>query len=171
MILEQRAAHGVSHVPSQPLSVRSPRGMVSCDSGLPPDTQNPVGSWGNVFEGLPGREGQSSAFFENPKNLASSSCGLGSGNTVEHWKVVRRDPRSSSIPNPRFDHGIATLNPWRNFFSKWCDGPSEMSDLGTASRKIFPNSLEFQSWKVNFKTEVCANSVLPQNKWPMATFA
>ena len=27
---------------------------------------------------------------------------------------------------------------------------------------IFPDSLEFQSWKVNFKTEVCANSVLPQ---------
>ena len=26
----------------------------------------------------------------------------------------------------------------------------------------FPDSLEFQSWKVNFKTEVCANSVFPQ---------
>ena len=26
----------------------------------------------------------------------------------------------------------------------------------------FRDSLEFQSWKVNYKTEVCANSVLPQ---------
>ena len=26
----------------------------------------------------------------------------------------------------------------------------------------FPDSLEFQSWKVNFKTEIRANSVLPQ---------
>ena len=26
----------------------------------------------------------------------------------------------------------------------------------------FPVSLKFQSWKVNFKAEVCANSVLPQ---------
>ena len=26
----------------------------------------------------------------------------------------------------------------------------------------FPDSLEFQSWKVNFKTEVFANSVFPQ---------
>ena len=26
----------------------------------------------------------------------------------------------------------------------------------------FPDPLEFQSWKVNFKTEVCANSVFPQ---------
>ena len=27
---------------------------------------------------------------------------------------------------------------------------------------IFIDPMEFQSWKVNFKTEVCANSVFPQ---------
>ena len=26
----------------------------------------------------------------------------------------------------------------------------------------FPDSLKFQSWRVNFKSETCANSVLPQ---------
>ena len=133
---ETASRSGVSHIPSQHLNIPSPRGMVSCDSGLHHDARNSLGSSGNVFEGLPDRERPSSASFENPKNLASSSCGLGSGNTMEHWNVVRRDPRSSSIPIPRFDHGIATLNPWRNLFSKWCAGPSEISDLGTAPWKI-----------------------------------
>ena len=85
--------------------------MVSCDSGLPPDTQNTLGTSGNVFESLRAREGPSLALFENSRDLASSSCGLGLGNTVEHWKGVRRDPRSSSIPNPRLNHGNATLSP------------------------------------------------------------
>ena len=39
-----------------------------------------------------------------------------------------------------------------------CDGIAEISDLGTASWKISG----LIGWKVNFKTEVCANSVFPQ---------
>ena len=45
---------------------------------------------------------------------ASSSCGLGlgtTGNIMEHGRGVRREPQSSSIPTPRFNQGIATLNP------------------------------------------------------------
>ena len=53
------------------------------------------------------------------------------------------------------------LSFWRNLFSQWYDGLPEISDLGNASWK-FPDPLEFQSWPVNFKTEVCANSAFPR---------
>ena len=50
--------------------------MISRDSFLPHDTRNSMGTSGNVFESQPARDGPSSAFFEHPKNLASSSCGF-----------------------------------------------------------------------------------------------
>ena len=74
--LETASSSGLSHVLSQPKSIPSPRGMPSRDSGLPLDTRISVGTSGNVFEILPGREGRTSTLFENSKNLASSSCGL-----------------------------------------------------------------------------------------------
>ena len=45
--------------------------------------------------------------------------------------------------------------------SQWYDGISEKSDHGIASWK-FPDSVEFQSWKVNFRTEVCPRTADPQ---------
>ena len=72
---------GASHVPSQPWNISSPRGMLSRDSGLPLGTRNTVGTSGNVFEGPLARGEPSSAFVENSKNLASSWCSFGSGNT------------------------------------------------------------------------------------------
>ena len=106
-ILKQRSSSGASHVPSQPLNIPSPSGMLSRDSGLPRDTRNTVGTSRNVVESLLAREGPSSSIFEkqilseNSRNLASSLCGLGSGNTgnaMEHGGGVRRDPQSSSMP-------------------------------------------------------------------------
>ena len=89
--------------------------MLSRDSGLPLDMETS----GNVFESLPAREGPSAALFENSKNLASSSCGLVPGHTMEHGRRMRRDPQSSSTPTPRLNQGLGTLNPfvsyWRNF--------------------------------------------------------
>ena len=49
-ILRQRAALEHLYVPSQPLSVPSPRGMLSRGSGLPLDTQDSTSTSGNVFE-------------------------------------------------------------------------------------------------------------------------
>ena len=51
---------GTSHVPSQPLNILSPGGMLSRDSGLPQDTRNITGTSGNVFERQPAREGRTS---------------------------------------------------------------------------------------------------------------
>ena len=152
--LETGSSSGASHIPSQPLIVSSPRGMLSRDSGLPLDTRKNMVTSGNVFESQPAREGPSSAFFENSKNLASSSSDLGPRNSMEHGKGVRRDPQSSSTPTPRFDQGLGTLNSWRNLFSVWCDGLPEISDLGTASWKIHGliriSKLEclLQDWKM-----------------------
>ena len=137
---ETASSSRTSHVPSQPLNIPSPKSMLHRDSGLPLDTRNTVGTSGNVSESLPpAREGPSSALFENSLNLASSSCGLGPGNTgniiwnmEEEWDESRR--------TPRFNQGIGTLNPlnhnWWNLFSRWYDWGHEMSNLGNASRKV-----------------------------------
>ena len=58
------------------MSIPSPRGIISRDSCLQPDTRNSVGTMGHVFEGLLAPGEPSSAFFENSKNLVSSSCRL-----------------------------------------------------------------------------------------------
>ena len=163
--LETGSSSGASHIPSQPLIVSSPRGMLSRDSGLPLDTRKNMVTSGNVFESQPAREGPSSAFFENSKNLASSSSNLGPRNSMEHGKGVRRDPQSSSTPTPRFDQGLGTLN------SLYLVGGT-YSQFGVMDYPRYPiselhlgkftDSFEFQSWNVYFKTEKCANSVLPQ---------
>ena len=111
---QSASSSGVSHVPSQPLSIPSSRGMISSDSFLPHDTRNSLGTSGNIFESQSARDGPSSAFFERPKNLASSSCGLRKGNTgkfMEHGGGVRREPQSSTIPTPRFTTNHSTWTP------------------------------------------------------------
>ena len=56
------------------MSIPSPRGIVSRDSCLQPDTRNSLGTSGHVFEGLPAPSEASSALVENSKNFASASC-------------------------------------------------------------------------------------------------
>ena len=57
------------------------------------------------FESQPAREGSSSALFESSRNLTSSSCGLGQGNTgkiMEHGRGVETRSVEFSKPTPRF---------------------------------------------------------------------
>ena len=42
--VESNYSGNLSHVPSQPAGIPSPRSMQSCDKRLPPDTWNPSGS-------------------------------------------------------------------------------------------------------------------------------
>ena len=46
---ETASSSGATHVPNQPSTVPSPRTMPCRDSGLPYDTRNIVGTFGNVF--------------------------------------------------------------------------------------------------------------------------
>ena len=69
---ETASSSGAPHVPSRPLTIPSPRGMPSRDSGLPHDTRNVMVPSGNVSDSPPAREGPSSAIFENSRNLTGS---------------------------------------------------------------------------------------------------
>ena len=60
---ETSSSSGLSDVPGHPMSIPSPRGLLSHDSCLQPDTRNSYGTSGNVFEDLPApSEGNSRSF-------------------------------------------------------------------------------------------------------------
>ena len=83
--------------------------MISRDSCLQSDTRNSTVISGNVFESLLARGEPSSAFFENSKNLASSSCGLKSSDTGNTMKEgMRRELQGSTIPTPRLTRSLST---------------------------------------------------------------
>ena len=96
--------------------------------------------------------------FNNSKNLASSSQELGpdtEGNTKRPADEMIREPQHSFVPLPRFQSGGGLLNHTGGTYSH--SGMIDYSRFPMSELNLgkFPNSLEFQSWKVNFKTEVC----------------
>ena len=124
-----------------------------------------MGSSGNVFESPPAREGTFSALVQNSRKLASSCCGLRpdtTRNLMVSKREVKREPQNSSIPVPRFQRGAGVLDHTGGTYSHtgMVDYPrfliSEMH-LGK-----FPDSMEFQSWKVNIKTGVCSQCTGPK---------
>ena len=62
VILKLCAALG-SPVPSQLMSIASPRGLISRDSCLQPAARNSLGTTGHVFQDLPAPDESSSALF------------------------------------------------------------------------------------------------------------
>ena len=124
-ILRQRAALEHPTFPANPWISRAPEvclaAILDCCSihGIPWDFRK------RFWKPTCSRR-TSSALFENSRNWASSSCGLGSGDagkTMEHESGVRRDPQSSSIPTARFERVQRTfVSYWRNLFSEWFDG-------------------------------------------------
>ena len=66
---ETASSSGLSHVPSQPMSIPSPGGMASRDSCLPHDTRNSMGTSGNVFESLPAQKKAVLSFLREAKEL------------------------------------------------------------------------------------------------------
>ena len=74
---------------------------------------------------------------------------------------MRREPQNSSIPVPRFQSRGGLLNHTGGTYSHsgMIDYPRfPISELHVGN---FPDTMEFQSWKVNFKTEVCSKSADP----------
>ena len=138
---ETASSSGLSHVPGQPMSIATPRGMICCDSCLQPDTRNSLGRSGHVFEGLLARGETSSALFENSKNLASSSCRLRAIDTGRiSEQGLRKEPKNLTILTPRFAMKFSTWNPLYRTggtHSQICMmEKSEESDLGPAFRQI-----------------------------------
>ena len=158
---ESGSSSGATHVPSQPSTVLSPRAMARCDSGLPRGTRNYTGTSGNVFERPPAREGQSSTFCNNSKNLASSSQELKPDTTG----TTRRRERERNEKRT-----VEYVNPFTTFPKRWwhvehTGGSCSLSGMMHYPRipiselhlGKFPDSMEFQSWKVNFKTAKTAD--------------
>ena len=119
-----------------------------------------MGASGNVFES----QGQPSA-LENSRNLASSCRELRpdiTGNTLEREREVRREPQNSSTPAPRFQSGSGILNHTGETYSH--NGMTEHPRFPISENASwkFPDTMEFQSWKVNCKTEVCTRTADPQ---------
>ena len=74
---------------------------------------------------------------------------------------MRQEPKNSSIPVPRFQCGGGILN--HNVGTCSHGGMMDHTRFPTSEmhQGKFPDSLEFQSWKLNFKTEVYSISANP----------
>ena len=123
---ETANSSGLSHVPSQPMSIPSPRGMTSRDSCLQPATRNSLGTSGHVFESVLVRCEPTSALFENSKNLASSSCRLTpieTGKIAEQREGLRKELQDYTMLATRLARMFATWNPLyrtRRIYSQNC---------------------------------------------------
>ena len=143
---DSASSSGTSHVPSQPVVIPSSRDVHSRDSGLPSAARDTIGNSGNISGSPAPREGSSSAIFENSRSPISSCFGKGPGATekaLETVKEVTRKPKNVSKTGGTFSHVVLTVIDYPRF-------PVPKMHLGK-----FPDCLEFQSWEVSFKIEVC----------------
>ena len=154
---ESRRSSGATHVPDQTSTILSSRTLPRCDSGLPRNTQNCMGTTGNVFERLPAQEGLFSTILNNSKNLASSSQELRpdtTGTTRRRESEIKRESLNTSTPSTHFQSRSGMLHHTGGTYSH--DGMLDYPRFPIAELHLgkFPDSLEFQSWNVNFRTEV-----------------
>ena len=138
--------------------------MISRDSCMPPDSRNSWSASGNVFESLPARGEPSSALFENSRGLASSCCGLRPGNTdniLEQGERVRPEPQSCTIRTPRFAQVPGPLYRTGGTYFQNCMMETPRCSISELHLGILPDPVDVQCWKVNFRTEVRANTHCP----------
>ena len=138
--------------------------MPRCDSGLPCDTRNFGCTSGSVFERPPAQEGQSSALFNGSKNLASSSQELRpdiTGTARRQQSEMKREPLNTSIPLPHFQRGGDMSNHIGGTYSHSCMIGFPRFPISKLHLGKLPDCMEFQNWKVNFKTEVWTKSADP----------
>ena len=162
---ETPSSSGASHVPTQPLAVPSTRSIHCRDSGLPPNTRNAMGTSGDVFESLPARQDPPSALFENSRNLASSSCGLRPEATGATLIPERYETRATEFVDtchvPCFLQGAGVFDHTGGNYSQHGMMDYPRFPISKLHLGKFPDSMEFQSWKVIFKNEVCSKTADP----------
>ena len=150
---ETASSSGVSHVPSQPPSIPSPRGMISRDSGLPHNTRNSMGTSRYVFEDPPAPKGPFPSFFKIPSNLTLSPCELRSGNTeraMRHGEGLRREPQSSTIPTRSFANVPSPLYHTGGTYSLNCMMETPRYTISELHFGKFPDSGDFQCCDFHF---------------------
>ena len=119
---------------------------------------------GNVFARPSAQEGLSSTIFNNSKNSASTSRELRADttNTARRESGTKREWLSTLSRSRHFECRSGMLNRTGGTYSHggMIDHPRfPILELHLAK---FPDSMEFQSWKVNFRTEVCVRTAEPQ---------
>ena len=83
------------------------------------------------------------------------------GNTKRLQSEMRREPQNSSIPVPRFRSGSGMLNHTGGTYSHNVVIDYPRFPIAEIHLGKFPDSVEFGSWKVNIKTEVCSKTADP----------
>ena len=132
---ETASSSGLFHVASHAMSIPCPRGMLSRNSCLQPETRNSYGTSGNVFEDL----------------LAPNEPSASRADELERYTPY------VAIPTPRlarkFSTGILDLLQKELILSiAWLNNQGIKSQ--NASRYLSTS----QCWKTSFKTEVCSYS-------------
>ena len=119
----------------------------------------------NVFERPLAQRGLSSTIFNNSKNSASSSQELRLDNIETARKKdseMKRESLNTTVPSPHFQSRSGLLN---HTGGTYChNGMMDYPRIPITEWNLgkFPDSMEFQSWKVNFRTEVCLRTADPQ---------
>ena len=106
-----------------------------------------------------------SAIFNNSENLASSSQGLRPDTTETARKrdgEMKRESLNTSVLSPHFQSRSGMLNHIGGIYSH--HGMMDYPRIPVLEWNLgkFPDPVEFQSWKVIFKTEVCSKTPDPQ---------
>ena len=170
MILKLRAALDYPTFPANPWVFRAPDEWLAAILAVSLIHGTHWSISGHVLEGLPARGEPSSAFFENSKNLASSSCRLkpiDTGKIAEQGNGLRKEQQNHTIPPPRFAKKFSTWNPLYRTgeaYPQNCLMENPRNQISDLHFDKFPYSSDFQCWKTNFMTEVCSNSGVPQSQ-------
>ena len=153
---------GATHVPDRTSTNPSPRTLPRCDSGLPRDTLNGTGITGNVYERPPAQEGQFSTLFDNSRNLASFSQDLRPDISETAKRYMKRESLNTPIQSPHFQSRSVFLDHTggTNSFIVVMDYPRVL--ITEWNLRTFPDSMEFQSWLLDFRTDVCMRTAEPQ---------
>ena len=117
-----------------------------------------------AFERLPARGGQTSALFNNSKNLVSSCQELRpdtARNKKKKESEMRLKLQNSSIPVTRFQSLSGLLNHTGGTCSHGGMIGCPKFQFSELRLGKFHDSMDLRSWKVNFKTEACSNSADP----------
>ena len=159
---ESGSSSGATHVPDQTSTNLSSRTLPRCDSGLPRNTQNCTGIMGNVFERPLVYEGLPSTVFHNSKNLASSSQDLRLYISETARRKIKRESLNTPTQSPHFQRRSGMLSHTGGTCSHggMMDYPRVLVTEWNLAE--FPDSMEFQSWKINFRTEFCKRTADPQ---------
>ena len=162
--VESNYSGKVSHVPSQPAVIPSPRSMQSCDKRLPFDTWNLSGPQENVF----GHQFSTSDSSRNHYQRIHHSVTPGATGSVpvhcDTGTVVARDEdlNKGTIPMPTFAGRPSTMS------SKIPVEFPQNSMVGQQRQQIselqfdkFPSPQSFMVWKIRFKNQATTCSDFP----------